>query len=67
MSEDFTDADAIRAGRMVAGGASWEEVVDELYPGAEYPELLASLTCQRFLWWYRSQTPERLMEVFRDE
>lgn len=67
MSGDFTDADAIRAGRMVADGASWEEVVSELYPGTEYPELLASLTCHRFLWWYWSQTPKRLKEVFRDE
>lgn len=61
---DFTDADAIKAGRMVANGSTWADVVQELYPDAEHPEMLTSLTCERFRAWYRQQTPQRLMEVF---
>ena len=61
---DFTDADAIKAGRMVASGSTWADVVKELYPDTEHPELLTALTCERFRAWYRQQTPQRLMEVF---
>lgn len=60
---DFTDADAIAAGRMVASGKTWLDVVNELYPDAECPELLADLTCERFRHWYKRQTPSRLIEV----
>lgn len=61
---DFTDADAIKVGRMVVSGSTWADVVQELYPDTKYPELLADLTCERFRAWYRQQTPQRLMEVF---
>ena len=61
---DFTDADAIMAGRMVASGKTWLDVVRELYPEAECPELLAELTCERFRCWYKRQAPSRLMELF---
>ena len=60
---DFTEMQAIKALRMVADGATWLDVVVELYPGTEYPELLAELTRERALRWYRAQAPQRLMEV----
>ena len=62
-TSDFTDKDAITAGRMVGSGKSWLDVVCRLYPDLEYPELLVEITRERFLYWYRLQTPERLMEV----
>ena len=65
MTDDFTDADAIKTGRMVADGKTWREVVDELYPDTEYPELMRELTHERFRHWYKRQMPERLMEVFK--
>ena len=64
-TSDFTDRDAITAGRMVGNGKTWLDVVHELYPDSEYPELLAEITCERFHCWYKRQTPERLMEVLR--
>ena len=60
---DFTEQNAITAVRMIADGATWLEVVDELYPDAECCELLANLTQARTRYWYKRQTPERLMEV----
>lgn len=62
-TSDFTDKDAITAGRMVGSGKTWLDVVRKLYPDSEYPELLAEITRERFLHWYKLQTPERLMEV----
>lgn len=60
---DFTEEDAITAVRMVADGATWDEVVARLYPNAEYPDVLAELTCARTKWWYKHQTKERIAEV----
>lgn len=50
---------------MIANGHTWLEVVNKLYPNAEYPNLLAALTCERFRSWYRRQTPQRLMEALQ--
>ena len=61
---DFTEDDAITAVRMLADGATWEEVVDKLYPDAEYKDILAELTCERTKWWYKHQSKERMAEVF---
>ena len=61
---DFTDADAIKVGRMIADGKTWRDMVDELYPDTEYPELMQEFTYERFHHWYKRQTPERLIEVF---
>ena len=60
---DFTEEDAITAVRMIADGATWCEVVDKLYPDAEYKDLLTELTRERTKWWYRDQSEERIAEV----
>ena len=57
---DITEKEIIWAYRMVGMGATWEQVVEKLYPDTEYPELLASLTCERVRHWYKQQTPQRL-------
>ena len=62
---DFTDADAIKVGKMIADGLLWRDVVDKLYPDTEYPELMMELTYERFCHWCKQHTPESLIEAFR--
>lgn len=61
MKPDITEEEIIWAYRMVGIGATWEQVVEKLYPETDCPELMAALTCERVRHWYKHQTPKRLM------
>lgn len=62
-THDITEDEIITAYRMVGMGATWEQVVEKLYPDTDCPELLASLTCERVHHWFKKQTPEHLMAL----
>ena len=62
MSE-FTEDEIIFAYRQVGLGRDEVEVVKELLPGNEYPELTATVLMGELRAWYRKQTPARLREL----
>lgn len=62
MSE-FTEDEIIFAYRQIGLGWNEVEVVKELLPDNEYPELTATALMGELRAWYRKQTPSRLMEI----
>ena len=62
MSE-FTEGEVIFAYRQIGLGRDEVEVVKELLPDNEYPELTATVLMGEVRVWYRKQTPARLMEL----
>lgn len=61
--KDITEDEIIFAFRMVAMGATWEEVVRKIYGEVEMPELLVELTRERVRHWYRRQSPQTLQTL----
>lgn len=62
MSE-FTEDEIIFAYMQIGLGRDEVEVVKELVPDNEYPELTATVLMGEIRAWYRKQTPARLMEL----
>lgn len=62
MSE-FTEDEIIFAYRQIGLGRDEVEVVKEILPDNEYPELTATVLMGEVRVWYRKQTPARLMEL----
>lgn len=62
MSE-FTEDEIIFAYRQIGLGWDAVEVVEELLPDNEYPELTATVLMGELRAWYRKQTPARLREL----
>lgn len=62
-SNCYTESEIIFAYQQICLGKDERDVILELIPGCEYPELCAITLLGAVRSWYRKQTPQRLMEL----
>ena len=60
---DWTEQEIIFAYQQIGLGKDAKDVVLELIPDCEYPELCAMTLLGAVRAWYRKQTPQKLMEL----
>lgn len=60
---EYTEDEIRFAYRMVSLGASFEEVVEKLFPDAEYPALMAMTLAAETHAWYKRKTPQELLAL----
>ena len=63
MVGEFTEGEVIRGYQMIGNGMDVGDAVAELFPDAEYPDLLGMTFLAAIHKWYKRQSPETLMAL----